>query len=154
MQITLADARTTESLGGALAGALPRPALVFLQGELGAGKTTVVRGLLRALGHPGTVKSPTYTLVEPYSLASGPVYHFDLYRLAEADELAELGIRDYFDDAAICLVEWPERGEAALPTADLHLLLTVAGTARLAQVTANTPEGERALQGLEVNVIF
>jgi tRNA threonylcarbamoyladenosine biosynthesis protein TsaE len=100
-----------------------RPSLVTLQGDLGAGKTTLVRAFLRALGWQGAVKSPTYTLIESYELPQGQVAHFDLYRLSDADELENLGARDYFSATTLCWVEWPERAAMMLPPADLALRL-------------------------------
>ena len=106
----VATAADMEALGAALAARLHEVRLIGLRGELGAGKTTLVRGLLRALGHAGPVKSPTFTLVEPYALAEAVLYHLDLYRLNDPEELEFLGLRDYLQGRNVCIVEWPERG--------------------------------------------
>lgn len=118
---------------------------LHLSGPLGAGKTTLVRGLMRGLGHRGPVRSPTYTLLEPYEMEGLSVYHFDLYRLASALELEDFGARDYFHERALCVVEWPERGEGALPFPDLVLELRVFGDGRLLFGKATTREGWRLL---------
>ncbi len=122
----------TVAFGARLAAALAGGAVIYLHGELGAGKTTLARGLLRALGHTGSVKSPTYTLVEPYAITGRTVFHFDLYRLANPEELEFLGVRDYLQPGAILLIEWPERGAGHLPAPDLELWLECAGEGRRA----------------------
>lgn len=146
-EVILADAPATEALGARLA-ALEPPGLITLEGVLGAGKTTLVRGLLRALGHEGSVKSPTYTLVEPYRVGGRDIYHMDLYRLVDPEELEELGVRDYFVGAAWILVEWPERGAPVLPTPDLSIRLVPAGEGRRALLSARSELGEAWLETL------
>lgn len=120
------------AFGAALAHKLPtdQGCVITLHGDLGAGKTTLVRGLLQALGHTGVVKSPTYTLVEPYYLGGRDIYHFDLYRLGEPDELEYIGFRDYFSPNSVCLLEWPERGENYVPPADIKLFISISDTSR------------------------
>ena len=147
MKLALADAQATASLGARLARAVT-PGILYLNGELGAGKTTLARGLLRGLGHTGKVRSPTYTLVEPYTLESCRVYHLDLYRLADPEELEWLGLRDMLADAALLLVEWPERGSGCLPPADLTIHLDYSGSGREASLSANTPVGQHWLDQL------
>jgi tRNA threonylcarbamoyladenosine biosynthesis protein TsaE len=151
--ITLADADATVALGARVAAALaaqPAQALcITLTGDLGAGKTTLVRGLLRALGHAGNVKSPTYTLVEPYALPVRTLYHLDLYRLADPEELEFLGIRDLGAGNAVLLVEWAERGRGFLPPADLDIALAVAGDGRRAHFSARSARGAAILAALQ-----
>lgn len=139
--LDLTNSEATEALGARLATCLPPGCVVYLNGNLGAGKTTLVRGFLHALGHGGIVKSPTYTLVEPYETATGPVFHFDLYRLADPQELEFMGIRDFFTRDARCLVEWPERGLGFLPAADVSVELSLWNEGRRAVISAHSDSG-------------
>jgi tRNA threonylcarbamoyladenosine biosynthesis protein TsaE len=143
--IAAADEAAMVRLGARL-GAVCEPGLVvFLQGDLGMGKTTFSRGFIQSLGHAGAVKSPTYTLVEPYQLRDLDIFHFDLYRLGDPEELEFMGIRDYFGDLSVCLVEWPERGLGALPSADLVITIEQEGRGRRLVYSAETGQGERIL---------
>lgn len=116
--------------GEQLASQLTPGMLVFLIGDLGAGKTTLVRGILKGLGHKGPVKSPTYNLVEPYTIKNLPVFHFDLYRLMGAEELEYMGMRDYLNKESICFVEWPEKGDGLLPKPDVVIKINIYGSER------------------------
>lgn len=140
-----------ETLGRALA-AQPQAVSVFLSGDLGAGKTTLARGVLAAFGHRGAVKSPTYTLVEAYEFGGRSVYHFDLYRLGDPEELEYMGIRDYFSEGSICLIEWPARGAGVLPPADWSIDVCVKGLGRELVLVPGSPLGERLCSGLETGV--
>lgn len=144
----LVDAEQTVAFGGRLSAACSEPVCIYLHGDLGAGKTTLTRGFIQGLGHKGKVKSPTYTLVEPYELADWQVYHFDLYRLGDPEELEFMGIRDYFTNTSHCLVEWPERGEGILPKPDIDLTLSYVGQQRNVELRANTEIGLRVLNKL------
>lgn len=137
-------------LGGSLAAVLTPPCVLYLQGNLGAGKTTLVRGMLTALGHASNVKSPTYTLVESYRIGELACYHFDLYRLADPEELETIGFRDYLEADALCFVEWPERGEGWLPAPDLLIRLEpVAADQRRVVCVAMKPAGSKLLEKLK-----
>ncbi len=126
--ITLRGDNETVQLGKEIADKLIGGELIFLRGELGAGKTTLTRGIISGLGHQGLVKSPTFTIVEAYSHLTPPVYHFDLYRLAEIEELTLMGWRDYLDGIAVIIVEWPEKVGSYLPKANLEIQLTYDGS--------------------------
>lgn len=136
-----------EQLGGVFAN-YPGALSVHLQGNLGAGKTTLTRGILRAFGHQGAVKSPTYTLVEAYELPERVVYHFDLYRLGDAEELEYMGIRDYFVGRNLCLIEWPERGEGVLPVPDLIVNIAEQGSGRRLELHTVSAELQQLLAPL------
>ena len=139
-EFELSDETATIALGSQVAGKVQAPQVIFLRGRLGAGKTTFSRGFLRGRGYDGSVKSPTYTLVEPYaSVPGGPVFHLDLYRLGDAQELAYLGLDDYLSAEGILLIEWPERAEAQLPPATVDITLTLEGSGRKATVQAADP---------------
>ena len=145
----LPDARATEDFGARLAGCCRGGLLVFLRGDLGAGKTTLVRGFLRAAGCSGPVKSPTYTLVEPYSSPLGTFYHLDLYRLSDPEELEWIGARDLFDGEQLCLIEWPEQGAGYLPAPDLEACLQSANGGRRVRLSAASVRGEAVVRCLE-----
>ena len=142
------DEAATLALGDRLARYVAVPQVVFLRGELGAGKTTLSRGFLRGRGHTGSVKSPTYTLVEPYeAMRDGPVFHLDLYRLGNAQELTYLGVDDYLSAQGILLIEWPERAEDELPLPTLDITLTPEGSGRVASLSAHSKTLLEALSG-------
>lgn len=140
-EFLLADPEATAALAESLARSQPPRAVVFLQGQLGAGKSTLARAWLRALGVSGAIKSPTYTLVERYPLPGGEAVHLDLYRLAAAAELDFLGLDELAAEATLWLVEWPERGQGSLPAPDLRLQLSVEGAGRRAVLEPGSPLG-------------
>lgn len=138
-----------ERLGQALSAGV-----LLLSGGLGAGKTTLCRGILRSFGYGGAVKSPTYTLVEPYQLDHRCVYHFDLYRLGDPEELEYMGIRDYFEPENLCIVEWPEKGQGILPDGDLRIEIAVAGDSRNLTIIAMSTLGQKALDALKSGTLI
>ena len=146
--INLPDATATEALGAALAAGVAPGRVLHLRGDLGTGKTTLVRGLLRAIGHAGRVKSPSYTLVEPYEVSSLHFYHFDFYRFKDRSEWLSSGFREYFNPHSVCVVEWPERAGNLLGPPDLDVQLQFAGAGRRAIVEACSPAGEAWLSSL------
>ena len=146
--VDIADEHSTMAFGASLARVCPSPLRIYLSGELGAGKTTLSRGFLRALGHEGSVKSPTYTLVEPYEFDSVMVFHFDLYRVADPEELAYMGFEDYLMTPAVLLVEWAERGGDWLPQPDLLVHLSLSGGGRNLSLSWGSEEGKQVCRQL------
>jgi tRNA threonylcarbamoyladenosine biosynthesis protein TsaE len=137
----LPDENATRRLGAALAEGIAPGRVIFLSGDLGAGKTTLVQGLLRALGYGGRVKSPTYSLVELYKLSRLNLYHFDFYRFEDESEWIDSGFREYFSQDSACVVEWPERVAGLLAPPDLELRLDFSGSGRRARLTPRTAAG-------------
>ena len=150
LAIDLADAAATERAGAAVAGALAPGSIVSLSGELGSGKTTFARGVIRSLGWTGPVKSPTFTLVEHYPLSNLYLYHFDFYRFDNVDEWDDAGVAEAFRDDSVCLVEWPERVAGLLPDPDLAIRIEpdATGNARRLYARATTDAGRRCLNAL------
>ncbi len=148
IELQLPATADTEALGERIARLLEPPLVIWLKGDLGAGKTTLVRGVLRGAGQAGRVRSPTYTLVEPYELPGMRICHLDLYRLADPEELEFLGLRDLLDPETVLLVEWPERGAGVLPAADLTLSLRYEGEGRQVRLEAGSGRGEALLDRL------
>lgn len=146
--LTLPDEAATLALGQRLAKVLKSGLTIWLRGDLGAGKTTLSRGLMQGLGFQGKVKSPTYTLVEPYVISGFNLYHFDLYRFIDPEEWEAAGFREYFNPASVCLVEWPEKAEGLLPPPDIEIELEWSGDGRKASIKGNTQQGIACINGL------
>ena len=140
------DELATLACATKFAAAIQKGLVIYLQGDLGAGKTTFARGLIHALGHTGKVKSPTYTLVESYTLANFMLYHFDLYRFIDEEEWDAAGFRDYFNDKTVCLIEWPEKAGHLCPTADIDINIAHETVGRTMTFTAHTPLGALCLE--------
>lgn len=138
----LPDEDAMVALGKRIARVTQGSGLIFLEGDLGAGKTTLSRGIIRGLGHAGAVKSPTFTLVEPYEIGDVRAFHFDLYRLVDPEELEYMGIRDYFDEDALCLIEWPDKGTGFLPKPDLTITITPHKQGRQLKLLSQSARGE------------
>lgn len=138
----LADEEAMTAFGARIARITKGHGLIFLEGNLGMGKTTLSRGIIRGLGHVGAVKSPTFTLVEPYEIGDIRAFHFDLYRLVDPEELEFLGIRDYFEDDALCLIEWPDKGAGFLPKPDLTITISPQDSGRSLNILSQGSRGE------------
>ncbi|WP_223514153.1 tRNA (adenosine(37)-N6)-threonylcarbamoyltransferase complex ATPase subunit type 1 TsaE [Pseudomonas sp. GL-R-26] len=138
----LTDEQAMSDFGARIARITQGHGLIFLEGNLGMGKTTLSRGIIRGLGHVGAVKSPTFTLVEPYEIGDIRAFHFDLYRLVDPEELEFLGIRDYFEDDALCLIEWPDKGAGFLPKADLTITISPQDSGRSLKILSQGSRGE------------
>ncbi|MBD3652869.1 tRNA (adenosine(37)-N6)-threonylcarbamoyltransferase complex ATPase subunit type 1 TsaE [Kangiella sp.] len=149
--VELADESQTVRMGQKLAACIKAPMTIYFKGELGAGKTTLVRGILRGFGYQGATKSPTYTLVEPYELVGLTIYHFDLYRLADPEELEFIGIREYQQPDSIMLIEWPDKGEGMIPRSDLMIELDYKDDGRKVTLSSAHPE---LMQKLEKSCDF
>ncbi|GAB3013821.1 tRNA (adenosine(37)-N6)-threonylcarbamoyltransferase complex ATPase subunit type 1 TsaE [Bowmanella dokdonensis] len=144
----LENEQATAELARQLAGACHQATVIYLHGDLGAGKTSFCRSFIQALGYAGRVKSPTYTLVEPYEVGKWRIFHFDLYRLADPEELEFIGIRDYFEPDCLCLIEWPEKGADNLAPADLQINIDFNGSGRTITLLALSEWGEALLKQL------
>lgn len=150
LKIELPDLMATQALAGTMAQAI-RPGLcIYLEGDLGAGKTTFVRGVLTALGYNAAIKSPTFTLVESYGIDGMDIYHFDLYRLSDPSELDYIGLRDYMSENAVSFFEWADKGQGHIPMADIVIKFNINKTGRTAVINANTEQGLKVLQALTI----
>ena len=152
LSVNLEGERKMQDFGAQLAtaiGKIDAPLLMLLNGDLGAGKTTISRGLLQGLGHQGAVKSPTYTLVEPYELDIGVVYHFDLYRLIDSEELEYIGFSDYLSEAKLCIIEWPENGGSYIPQADISIDIKLHESGRQVTLGSSTESGKQCINLLQ-----
>ena len=150
MKIELENEAETKEIGAKVASCLKGGEIIYLKGELGTGKTTLVRGALNGFGHTGNVKSPTFTIVEPYSIDDHVIYHFDLYRLDDPEELESLGIRDYCDGQSICFFEWPEKGGDFLPDADILISLSYQNEGRALEISAFSEIGDSIIGNLSI----
>ncbi|TCT20860.1 tRNA (adenosine(37)-N6)-threonylcarbamoyltransferase complex ATPase subunit type 1 TsaE [Thiobaca trueperi] len=148
MEILLPDPEAQLAFGARLAACLHLPCVLYLEGDLGAGKTTLTRGMLHGLGHRGAVRSPTYTLIEPYELPTARVQHLDLYRLADPEELEYLGLRDLLGEDVLWVIEWPERGAGILPAADLRIGIAYAEPGRRLRLEPGSPRGQAVIASL------
>lgn len=153
--LDLADEAATVDFGALIGKAIEPGLVIYLHGDLGAGKTTLVRGLLRGLGYVGRVKSPTYTLVEPYEMFVSHaialnMYHFDLYRFNDEEEWEAAGFRDYFNPQSVCLIEWPEKAAQMLPAADIEISFVIQAAGRSVHVAAHSVRGQQCLQRIKL----
>jgi tRNA threonylcarbamoyladenosine biosynthesis protein TsaE len=153
-ELFLADEEQMSAAGAALGMSMTQGGVIFLQGTLGMGKTTLSRGLIRGMGHVGAVKSPTFTLIEPYEIKGQEVYHFDLYRLSDPEELEFMGIRDYFTPTSICLIEWPDKGLGVLPEADVVVQISEYQEGRNIQLQAMNERGEQIVNRMRNHDLF
>ena len=148
LQAHLADEKDTETLGTARAAVLAPGLKIWLEGNLGTGKTTLTRGVLRGLGHEGKVKSPTYTLIEPYVVSRLDLYHFDFYRFNSPDEYLDAGLDEYFAGEGVCMVEWPDKALPYLPSPDVEIRLEARENGRFVEISGNTEAGRTCVIGL------
>lgn len=152
LSLHLDDEQDTLALGAALAQTLMPGLKIWLLGNLGSGKTTLTRGALLALGHHGKVKSPTYTLIEPYVVSRLDLYHFDFYRLNSPEEYLDAGLDEYFSGTGVCIVEWPQHAAPYLATSDVRIQLDPAGTGRRASLLGTTERGRTCVSQLSTNL--